>query len=170
MTSFATSDVDHATSVQFQERVNNQQISPLARTIGSARNFIELMNKRDVAGLVSLLSEDIAFKDHGIEVAFADIPSVQSFLERLFTAFPDALRTVEAVYEHESGSVVQWRCDASHSEPFLFGKMRTIQAHFAGVTVLTSGDDGITCVEEYYDQSSSRRHAFSCTFRDYVEY
>ena len=130
-----------------------------------ARRFIDRINTRDTRALLDMFASEISLRDSGVEVERQGASDAAAFFERQFKAYPDNARQIASIYPSGNTVIVTWDAKTSEQEPFLFGRMRTVRIEYRGVSILSTHNDRITALDEYYDRAASHRYAFALTLK-----
>ena len=81
--------------------------------------FVEAYNRRDVPGMMSLVSDDCAFEDSSpapVGTKYAGKEALTRFWQDFFSGSPQALMTVEEIFGFGYRCVMRWKCDRVDGE------------------------------------------------------
>jgi steroid delta-isomerase-like uncharacterized protein len=89
------------------------------RNLESVTDVLEFWNTQDIAGILEFYSDEITWHNMALQETYQGKSGVSTFLEGLFTAFPDLRFSVEEKIPRDDFVAERWRIDATHLGPYM---------------------------------------------------
>ena len=123
-------------------------------------NFVEVVDQ---------FNDQFTFTDHALDLEFKDKGRLREFLAKIREHFPDSERKATTIFGSEDCVTSEWTLTATHTEPFLGGRLRKEPICVRGVSVVQIEDGEISQWSDYYDQPQSRRNRVAAWFTEWIE-
>ena len=131
-----------------------------ALTALSQGNFVEVVDQ---------FNDQFTFNDHALDLEFRDKGRLREFLAKIREHFPDSERKVNTIFSSEDCVISEWTLTATHTEPFLGGRLWKAPICVRGVSVVQIEHGKISQWSDYYDQLQSRRYRVAARFTEWIE-
>ncbi len=119
--------------------------------------------------VVDQFNDQFTFTDHALGLEFKDKERLTEFLAKIRERFPDSERKATTLFSSEDCVTSEWTLTATHTEPFLGGRLRKVPICVRGVSVVQIKNGKISQWSDYYDQLQSRRYRVAALFTEWME-
>jgi len=89
------------------------------RNLAAVADVLQYWNSHDIDGILTFYDEEIVWRNVGLEETYTGKGEVRGFLERLMTALPDLVFTVDRKFARGDSICEQWTVKGTHLGPFL---------------------------------------------------
>jgi steroid delta-isomerase-like uncharacterized protein len=89
------------------------------RNLAAVSDVLAFWNTHDVEGILGFYDEEIVWKNIGLEETYDGKPAVREFLNRLMSALPDLVFTVEHKIARGDNVAEKWTIRGTHLGTFL---------------------------------------------------
>jgi steroid delta-isomerase-like uncharacterized protein len=131
--------------------------------------FLAAWRLGNVVEAADLFGDEFTFIDHALQLEFKDKERLIEFLTKTYEFLPDTTRTDGAIYHSDDWVISEWTLTATHSEPFLGGRIREVPIRLQGISVVRMKNGKISHWSDYYDQLKSRRYRLAGWFTEWIE-
>jgi steroid delta-isomerase-like uncharacterized protein len=133
------------------------------------RTALTALRQGNFFEVVDQFNEQFTFTDHALDLEFKDKGRLREFLAKIREHFPDSERKANTIFSSKHCVICEWTLTATHTEPFLGGRLRKAPICVPGVSVVRIEHGKISQWSDYYDQLQSRRDSVAARFTEWIE-
>ena len=142
------------------EAATSDRILQTALAAWRQGNFVEVADQ---------FNDQFTFTDHALGLEFKDKGRLTEFFAKIRERFPDSERRDNTSFSIGDDIISEWTLTATHTEPFLGGRLAKVPIRVRGISVVQIKNGKISQWSDYYDQLKSRRHCVTSYFTESIE-
>jgi hypothetical protein len=131
---------------------------------------LKRLREGNIDEAVGEFAEKFCFNDRALGLEFADIEQLRAFFKKERELYPDSSFRTTKLIATEKYVIAEWLMEYAIKEPFYGKVMRDVTVSVQGVSIVRTGQHGITEWSDYYDGRVSRRSELASHFTEWVEY
>jgi hypothetical protein len=154
-----------------QERMDEAPKSVIETAANEKRVLNVLRHLRDgsIENAVDEFAEEFRFNDRALGLEFGDKDQLREFFQKERALYPDSLFQTRSVIATDKYVVTEWLMEYTIKEVFYGNMMRDVPISVQGVSIVRTGESGITEWSDYYDGLVSRRSALASHFTEWID-
>jgi steroid delta-isomerase-like uncharacterized protein len=142
------------------EAATSDRILQIALATWREGNFVKVVDQ---------FNDQFTFTDHALGLQFKDKGRLTEFLAKIGECFPDSERRDNTLFSGGDRVISEWTLTATHTEPFLGGRLRKVPICMQGISVVQIKNGRISQWSDYYDQVKAWRHGLAALFTEWIE-
>jgi hypothetical protein len=124
----------------------------------------------NIESAVGEFAEKFCFNDRALGLEFVDKEQLLEFFQKERELYPDPCLQTTKVIATEKYVITEWLMKYAIKEPFYGNVTRDLPISVVGVSIVRTGEDGITEWSDYYDGLVCGSSALTAHFAEWIEY
>ena len=132
------------------------------------KSVFAALNQKDIFRAVGHFADDFTYRDHALDLEFADKARLIEFFQKSRDLVPDSVAELVSTFGCGDCAFAEWKLTATQIVPFGSRSYRS-RIVLSGSTIVKIRSESIAHWADYYDHLTSRRTDLASHFKDWVE-